>query len=249
MKVINQSLNRFTSKTFYKNKVKLKLTQPIVSFTFDDFPKSAVENGASILDQFSSKGTFYTSLGLAGKKNHLGEMFQLNDIERLINAGHEVGCHTFTHKKPHSQSLEALEQDLITNQEELRKFYSKCKFNNFSYPYGQVNSKIKGITSKYFKTSRSIYPGIHKSEVDLNLLKANKIYSSGQSFNHIEKLLLKTKQNVGWVIFYTHDVRLKYSEFGCSPGLFKKTIELAKSLNFKILSISEAIDLIHSNSQ
>ena len=37
---------------------------PIVSFTFDDFPRTAATAGAAILESFGARGTFYTAAGL-----------------------------------------------------------------------------------------------------------------------------------------------------------------------------------------
>ena len=38
----------------------------MVSFTFDDLPKSAVTTGAGMLEAHGARGTFYVSGGLVG---------------------------------------------------------------------------------------------------------------------------------------------------------------------------------------
>jgi peptidoglycan/xylan/chitin deacetylase (PgdA/CDA1 family) len=40
--------------------------RPIVSFTFDDVPVSALANGATILEKHGVRGTFYVAGGIAG---------------------------------------------------------------------------------------------------------------------------------------------------------------------------------------
>ena len=69
----------------------------VVSFTFDDFPRSSLEQGGAILERFGARGTFYTALGLEGGDGELGPLFRREDLERAAAAGHEIGCHTFSH--------------------------------------------------------------------------------------------------------------------------------------------------------
>src|SRR5260370_938233 len=69
----------------------------VVSFTFDDFPKSALATGGAILERYGARGTFYASLKLAGAETILGPMFDEEDIRAAHHAGHEIACHTFTH--------------------------------------------------------------------------------------------------------------------------------------------------------
>ena len=45
---------------------RLNNATPMVSFTFDDIPKSAATTGAGILEDHGARGTFYVSGGLVG---------------------------------------------------------------------------------------------------------------------------------------------------------------------------------------
>src|SRR6267378_3494118 len=69
----------------------------LISFTFDDFPRSALLAGGAILNRFGLAGTYYVSLGLVGKQTPTGEMFLPGDLTTLFERGHELGCHTFSH--------------------------------------------------------------------------------------------------------------------------------------------------------
>ncbi len=68
---------------------------PIVSFGFDDFPRSAYTAGGEILKNFGARGTYYVSLGLMNTSNDLGEQFRLDDLHSLVKDGHELASHTF----------------------------------------------------------------------------------------------------------------------------------------------------------
>src|SRR5947209_11228992 len=71
--------------------------KPIVSFTFDDFPRSALTVAGKILDNYNVCGTYYAAMGLMGKITEVGEMFDSRDLKHLVAAGHELACHTFDH--------------------------------------------------------------------------------------------------------------------------------------------------------
>src|SRR5687768_3502481 len=70
---------------------------PLISFTFDDFPKSALRTGGAILKRHGLRGTYYASLGLMGTQGPTGEIFSREDLAILSEEGHELGCHTFGH--------------------------------------------------------------------------------------------------------------------------------------------------------
>src|ERR1044071_9553828 len=68
----------------------VRTTFPLISFTFDDFPRSAFLEAGSILTRYGLLGTYYVSLGLMGKQSHMGPMFQSEDLKQLAGLGHEL---------------------------------------------------------------------------------------------------------------------------------------------------------------
>src|SRR5207237_1150170 len=56
---------------------------PLISFTFDDFPRSALLTGGAILKRFGLLGTYYASFGLMGTKAPTGSIFLADDIGAL----------------------------------------------------------------------------------------------------------------------------------------------------------------------
>jgi peptidoglycan/xylan/chitin deacetylase (PgdA/CDA1 family) len=63
---------------------KLQFQEPAVTFTFDDFPETAVTYGAAILERFNLKGTFIFLYGALRK----GKQCRKNSLYRadcLIN--------------------------------------------------------------------------------------------------------------------------------------------------------------------
>ena len=76
---------------------KLTGSLPIVSFTFDDFPRSALSVGGEILSRYGVRGTYYASIGLMNRCNALGQQFTPEDLARVLQDGHELASHTYSH--------------------------------------------------------------------------------------------------------------------------------------------------------
>src|SRR6188768_4580996 len=73
----------------------LRLERPIISFTFDDFPRSALRQAGAILRQHETTGTYYVSIGLMDKETPTGQMFTRDDLNELVEQKHELACHTY----------------------------------------------------------------------------------------------------------------------------------------------------------
>ncbi len=78
---------------------RLRNATPMVSFTFDDLPKSAVTTGAGLLEARGARGTFYVSGGLVSVGTSQWETGDSSDVLALHRNGHEIGCHTFSHQR------------------------------------------------------------------------------------------------------------------------------------------------------
>src|SRR6266436_5375910 len=84
--------------------------RPLISFTFDDFPRSAIHTGGAILNRFGVAGTYYAALGLIDKLTPSGQIFSVDDLPALFEQGHELGCHTFAHCDSWGTPTEVFEQ-------------------------------------------------------------------------------------------------------------------------------------------
>jgi hypothetical protein len=72
--------------------------QPLVSFTFDDVPASACREGAAILEAHGVRATYYVCAGGRGAASPCGRLASADDIAALASRGHEIGCHTYSHR-------------------------------------------------------------------------------------------------------------------------------------------------------
>ncbi len=213
---------------------------PVVSFCFDDFPRSAYSAGGAILKSFGARGTYYAALGLMNSTTALGDQLTRADIDCLLRDGHELGCHTFHHSSCRKVPLSAFEQDVTRGREAIREL-TGSDAANFAYPYGHVSIKAKRRIGSRMTSARGIYGGVNAPLADLNLLRANSLYGDIDQSPAVEALLTENRARGGWLIFYTHDVRPNPSPFGCTPALFDRAVALAEKSGSAILPVQSAM--------
>ena len=93
---------------FARKIIKFKLDRPVISFTFDDCPLSAITQGVSRLEEKGWRSTLYVSAGLFGTTNHHGKMAQASDIRAAHRNGHEIGGHSLNCSAQCPQVIDSL---------------------------------------------------------------------------------------------------------------------------------------------
>ncbi len=217
---------------------------PIVSFTFDDFPRSAALTGGTILERYGARGTYYTAIDLMNCSGEAGELFHASDLEELLEKGHELASHTFSHISARAVPCDRFLLDANRGRQALEKF-SGSECGNFAYPFGEVALPVKAALGPQMTSARGIIPGINgPDEVDLNLLLANSLYGDVAHSGHAEALIKDNMRRKGWLIFYTHDVQMQPSPYGCTPELFEAVASFAVESGCQILTVRQTLELI-----
>lgn len=224
----------------HKKVLEINDTGPIVSFSFDDFPKSAKTNGAKILDNYGIKGTFYAALSKMGKITNEEPFnepyFNEQDILELDQNGHEIGCHTYDHFNAENVSFIDYRNSILKNQKTFSNYFPNKNLNTFSYPFGGVTLRSSKLVGNLFLSARTIWSGINKGNIELSLLKGNQL-SENRNINDCKKLIDKNRIEGGWLIFVLHDVKDNPSRFGCTPDDFNSLVTYALESGAKINSI------------
>jgi peptidoglycan/xylan/chitin deacetylase (PgdA/CDA1 family) len=214
---------------------------PLISFSFDDFPRTAYAVGGSILKDFGARGTYYVSAGLMNKMNDLGEQYHLEDLRDLVEQGHELASHTLSHLSCRKVPLHIFRDDLKKGRQAIRELSGLADSGNFAYPFGDVTLLAKKTLGPELVSCRSTIGGINGPEVDLNLLRANRLYGDIDEFGAVQRLIWENEERRGWLIFYSHDVRPQPSRFGCTPALLEATVSFAAQGRAKIVTVASAL--------
>lgn len=220
---------------------RLNNPRPIVSFTFDDVPRSAVTAGAAALEAYGARGTFYVSGALVGGRDAHWDLATAEELAGLHATGHELGCHTYSHRRASELDGAAFEAEIARNRTCLEKLVPGARFANFAFPYGIGTLRGKRRLARHFATSRSIFPGINRGVIDRHFLKSVPLIDLHTDAAQIDRLMDATVAGNGWLIFYGHDVCPRPSPYGCSPALLEHALGAAQRRGIDILSVAEGL--------
>jgi peptidoglycan/xylan/chitin deacetylase (PgdA/CDA1 family) len=212
----------------------------VVSFTFDDFPRSAWVNGGAILEQYGCHGTYYAAMGLAGTENHLGPMFRLDDLRAAHARGHEIACHTFTHRDCARLPRAVIAAEIDENAASLSRVLDAAPVVNFAYPFGGVSQAAKSALAARFVSCRGTGRGLNRGTVDLADLFSTSLYSQNFDGDRLCRLIDEARAQSAWLIFYTHDVADEPSPFGCTPAQFRSIVAYAAE-NAAVLPVRDVL--------
>lgn len=216
---------------------------PLISFSFDDFPLSALEVGGALLKSYGMRGTYYAAMGLMGMTSPaMGPYFGGGELESLLKDGHELGSHTLGHISCRTTSLSDFAADVMQGKEAVERIVGAGPFPHFSYPYGHATWRAKGMIGARLASCRGNFPGINTSPVDLNLLRANSLYSGSFDFEAIARLIAQNSEQRGWLIFYTHDLSNRPSPFGCTPAEFDSVLKLVSRADTTVLPVGKVAE-------
>ena len=237
-------LRRWAARRFGRRRLVIQRSAPVVSFSFDDFPRSAWLNGGAVLSRHGLRGTYYVSLGLMDGETDLGPQFTVEDLKGVADAGHELGCHTFDHLDVSAASTRRLKTSVQMNHERLAALLPAATMKTFAYPFGRASLGAKRALARRFSCCRGVDARINVGVTDRGLLAAHHLYSRSIGIDRIRELIRDNRSLGGWLIFYTHDVRPDPSPFGCTPEYFEAVVEAVLAEEIAILPVGEAIDQI-----
>ncbi len=239
---------RNVARTVFGRPVPVQPRQSLVSFTFDDFPHSALEVGGTILNRFGLAGTYYVALGLAGKLDPSGEMFQERDLATVLEGGHELGCHTFSHCHSWETAPQAFENSVVQNAEALHRILPEAGFKTFSYPICPPRPMTKARVSRHFLCCRGGGQTFNSGSTDLNQLAAFFLEKSRDDIQRVKNLIDRNQQAQGWLIFATHDIAQNPTPYGCTPDFFEEIVRYSVERGARVLPVARALEVVDKHS-
>lgn len=221
---------------------------PFISFTFDDFPRSALLTGGAILKRFGLAGTYYASFGLMGKQAPTGTIFLPEDLKTLLDEEHELGCHTYSHCHSGATETGVFEESIRKNRLALNTFAPGVSFQTLAYPISQPRIWTKHRVARYFVCCRGGGQTFNVGTADLNCLSAYFLEKNRDNPEAIKNVIEQNRQARGWLIFATHDVCDSPSPWGCPPEFFEKIVQYAVGSGARILPVVQAWEALRAAS-
>src|SRR5690606_3847438 len=133
--------------------------EKVIALTFDDGPSKNVDQLLPLLDEYKAKATFFL----------IGDEIEKHPEEaiKLVEAGHQIGNHTYSHKRMVLKSPSFIEEEIEKTDELIRSIGYEGEID-FRPPYGK---KFVGLPYYLNKTNRetimwSLDPETYYTSVD-----------------------------------------------------------------------------------
>jgi peptidoglycan/xylan/chitin deacetylase (PgdA/CDA1 family) len=211
--------------------------RPMLSFSFDDVPATATEAGAAILEQRGLKGTYYIAAAMAGTDAATGRMACADAVRRLAAAGHEIGCHTYSHLDCGQATADDAVEDVARNAQTL-EHWGLPRPATFAYPFGDVAPATKRALAARFDLMRALHTGLVTAGTDLNQAPAVGVEGPGGEAL-ARRWLDRAKGRNAWLILCTHDVADDPSPWGCTPATLEGLADAALAGGFEVVTVAE----------
>lgn len=211
--------------------------RPMVSFAFDDAPLSATLTGAAVLESRGLNGVYYFSAGLADTDGPMGRFAGAQDARRLAKAGHEIGCHTYSHLDCGQATGAQVAAEIARNAQALAD-WGLPEAVSFAYPYGDVSAPAKRALAGRFRSLRALHHGLVERGSDLNQMPAVGIEGPDGEATARDWMDRARARNA-WLILYTHDVVDDASAFGCTPAALERLTAKAVLDGFDVVTVAE----------
>lgn len=186
----------------------------VVSFTFDDAPRSVFTQAYPLLKAAGIPATVYLSTGLMADLGYL----TWSDAKVIDASGWEIGAHTHAHADLTTLSDDQLVEEIAKSQQ----LFLERGFRpvSFSAPYGAYGARELVELKKVYTSNRAAWGngGIN----NYNRYDAYNLVSLGvtleTTIEEISKQLQTIKKDGGWLILQFHQIDNGQDE----PAAFQK---------------------------
>jgi peptidoglycan/xylan/chitin deacetylase (PgdA/CDA1 family) len=236
-------LTNWFSRQLPVNRARSRLTRPVASVTFDDFPRSAWTCGGPIVERFGARATYYTAGRFCGVREEGIEYYNADDLRALHAAGHEVGAHTFCHRYVREVGSRELVDDAQRNAAFFREVLGDFEASTFAFPFGDVSPRTKLVFSRLYPCCRGIRAGVNTQMLDLAQLWAVSLEVRLWSAAHVERRVEEARARNGWIIFFTHDVSETPEPYGSTPAILEHALRTVADAGIEVLPVRDAFRL------
>jgi peptidoglycan/xylan/chitin deacetylase (PgdA/CDA1 family) len=239
MKQIDQ-MRRRAARYLDVEAVTIAPAKGVFSLSFDDIPASAWTEAGPILADHGIKATYYVCGGLAGGRNMDRDQFEVEHLQALHAAGHEVGCHTFGHTSTLRMDAEALRLSLDANAAWVAERLDGHRMTTFAWPFGDATVGAKRLVRGRFDLARGVRDGVNLGREDRALIRSIGLESRRLPGYDLEGLMAEAAERRGWLTAYGHDVSDRPTDYGCTPDDLDRVLRAAKAAGLEVRPIAEA---------
>lgn len=244
MSLWERGLGRISSAVPFNAAVRLD-GSALCSFTFDDCPYSALAVAGRRLESLGARATYFIAGEPSSSRAEKDDaLIWGTDLADARSAGHEIGCHTFTHRSLRLLGDTEIEAEFDRNLDAVRQILPDVDLVSFAYPFGEVSFRSKRAVARRFGVGRGTREGLNGRVVDLSELRTISLRSRSFSKDRIRRIVARAVRNKSWLVFVGHDVRKDPSAWGCTPEEFYHVADEVANAGIEIFTLKAALGRI-----
>jgi peptidoglycan/xylan/chitin deacetylase (PgdA/CDA1 family) len=218
-----------------------------IVFTFDDDNVEDWHNSRDLFNQYKIRATFFIT------RPHKLDSLQIAMLHALQKDGHEIGCHTLTHKNAvrycDTSSIENyIQKEVITANRILTQ--NGFELTSFAYPNGQSTPEMDSALLHYFKILRKATYNIEDTTIDC----IDRTYSDGSSgiidamgidvaykitTENFETGLKRISQSGEALIVHAHEIDDSAGNFSLSRDYLEQVFKLCETYHVRSITCAE----------
>lgn len=220
--------------------------EPLISVTFDDGWEVTYDGAMPLLQKYGIHSTQYILSGVEENPEYLS----WSQVNKIKEAGHEIGCHTDTHP-----DLKLLDDGDIMAQLTAcnNKVYKETgvSVKNFASPYGSADERTLTEIRKMYKSQRNTNGDSSNgvTEVDVNLRKNFNRYNiigmtvkRDTSPQEIQALVDFAIKNNGWLVLTYHQADDGGSKYGIDTKNLEAQLQVLNRSSARIVTVDQALN-------
>ncbi len=187
-----------------------------VSLSFDDGWRCSYEQGLPILDEAQLPSTHYIISGCLDDQQFPRYM-NVDHLRDLTARGHEIGCHTASHKRLPTETQRIIEEEILLSRRYLERLVGSVE--TFSYPYGEYDQRIVAVVKRAgFLGARSVHDGLNDEGVDPFVLKC-KAVTVRTTIREVRKWIEAARHRQAWLVLMFHQIDHEGRAPSCTPEM------------------------------
>jgi peptidoglycan/xylan/chitin deacetylase (PgdA/CDA1 family) len=208
---------------------------------FDDGWRCIYENALPILEEANLKSTHYIISGCLDDEQFPRYM-NVDHIQDLAKRGHEIGCHTVSHKHLTAETTHIIKEEIILSKKYLEKLVGSVE--TFAYPFGEYDNRVLDVVKQAgFWGARSIHDGFNEDKTDTLLLKCKAVMVK-TSISEVKKWIDFSQNNNVWLILMFHQIDNEGREWSSRPETLREVVDYVLDTKITTITIGEGVKKI-----
>jgi peptidoglycan/xylan/chitin deacetylase (PgdA/CDA1 family) len=209
--------------------------------SFDDGWKSIYDNAFPLLQKARVKSTHYIVSGYLDAMQ-FPHYVNIEHIVDLQQAGHEIGCHTVSHRHLPQEPDALIRDEIVLSKTYLERL--SVHVATFAYPYGEYDKRVVAtVKDAGFECARSTIRGFNDTQTERFLLKVQAVKSS-TNFDEITAWINRALEDGTWLILMFHQIDYGGREWSTTPEMLASILDYLNGKNAKTVTVSEGIKML-----